>query len=304
MGQAPIHHFDLLTGCEKFNLNQKHLNPHTMSDFSSEVLTITYDGAIATLWLDRPERMNAFNMAFFRDLPRAIQTLSENPDTRAIVIAGKGRAFSVGLDLREMGPLLIQEASELSPVQHRQHLYHTIKRLQAAITAVATCPKPTIAAIHGYCLGAGVDLITACDIRLAAQNARFSVRETRIGIVADLGTLQRLPYLVPAGVVAELVFTGKDISASRALAVHLVNQLYPDPEALIQAAHEWAHEIANNSPLAVQGSKHILAKSRKLSEEEALDYVALWNAAFLQSEDLKEALKAFKEKREPKFTGR
>ncbi len=154
-----------------------------------------------------------------------------------------------------------------------------------------------------HCIGGGMDLITACDMRLASADATFSVRETKIAIVADLGTLQRLPAIIPQGHVAELAFTGKDIAAERARQIGLVNDVYPDAEALLEAAHALAREIAANSPLAVQGAKAVLRAGEGRIIEEALDYVALWNASFLHSNDLTEAVTAFMEKRTPVFKG-
>ena len=188
-------------------------------------------------------------------------------------------------------------------VASRRRLLETITRLQGSITAVARCPKPVVAAVHGYCLGGGIDLITACDVRLAAADAVFSIRETRIAIVADVGTLQRLPGIVGRGHVAELAFTGKDVTAARAQEIGLVNAVLPDADAVQAAAREMAAEIAANSPLAVQGTKAVLRASAGRSVEEGLDYVAVWNSAFFQSNDLGEAMTAFVEKRPPRFRG-
>lgn len=271
--------------------------------FSSDVLTITYDGTVATLWLDAAERRNAFGPDLWRDLPEAMHTLSDDDAVRAVVLAARGPSFTVGLDLKTMGPMLLQASNGGSEAQRRRALYREVKKMQAAITAVAECPKPVIAAVHGHCIGAGIDLITACDIRLAAEDASFSVRETKMAIVADLGTLQRLPRLIPHGHVAELVYTGKDIDAARARVIGLVNEVYADADALHEAAHTLAREIAANSPLAVQGSKAVLQAGDDLTATQALDYVALWNSAFLQSNDLAEAVTAFLEKRAPAFKG-
>lgn len=271
--------------------------------FSSEVFTIERDGSVATLWLDSPERRNAMGPAFWADLPHAMGVLSDEDAVRAVVLAARGPAFTVGLDLKTMGPLLLQQTQNGSDAQQKRAMLREVKRLQAAISSVAQCPKPVIAAVHGHCLGGGIDLITACDIRLAAADATFSVRETKMAIVADLGTLQRLPKIVPQGHVAELVFTGKDIAAERARQIGLVNDIYPDAEVLWEAARALAREIAANSPLAVQGSKAILRASEGRTIDEALDYVALWNTSFLQSNDLAEAVRAFMEKRAPVFKG-
>jgi enoyl-CoA hydratase len=161
-----------------------------------------------------------------------------------------------------------------------------------------------IAAVHGYCIGGGVDLIAACDIRLASADAVFSVREAKMAIVADLGSLQRLPAIINAGHLAELAYTGKDISAERAREIGLVNDVAPDVAGVHKAAQTLALEIAANSPLAVQGTKAVLVANEGRSVAEGLDYVATWNAGMLASDDLTEAVTAFMEKRPPKFTGR
>ena len=270
--------------------------------FTSDVLTLEVDGPVATLWLDAPARRNAFGPALWQDLPHAMEAVSDSP-ARAVVLAARGPAFTVGLDLKAMGPMLLQHTQNGSEAQRRRALLREIKRMQAAINAVADCRAPVIAAVHGHCIGAGIDLITACDLRLAAADASFSVRETKMAIVADLGTLQRLPQLIPQGHVAELVYTGKDIGAERARQIGLVNDVYPDAETLHAAARTLADEIAANSPLAVQGAKAVLRAGEGLSLDDALDYVALWNTAFLQSNDLAEAVTAFMEKRPPVFKG-
>jgi enoyl-CoA hydratase len=271
---------------------------------TSEVLSIERDGHVATLWLDSPERRNALGPAFWADLPVMMESLSDDDDVRAVVVAARGPAFTVGLDLKTMGNAVSGGGGgKTSDAARRTVARREIKRLQAAITAVADCPKPVVAAVQGYCIGGGVDLIAACDIRLAATDAVFSVRETKIAIVADLGTLQRLPGIVGRGHVAELAYTGKDISAERAAEIGLVNQVLPDADTCHKAAAELAGEIAANSPLAVQGTKAVLKASEGSSVLDGLDYVSVWNAAFLQSNDLTEAFTAFLEKREPRFTG-
>ena len=274
--------------------------------FSSPVLTLERQAGVATLWLDRPEARNAMGPEFWSDLPRAMAHLGEDDDVRAVVLAGRGPHFSVGLDLKAMGGTLAagQDAQGSSGVSRRAAFLHDVQRLQGSITAVADCPKPVVAAVHGACLGAGMDLISACDVRLASTDAFFSIRETKIAIVADVGTLQRLPRIIGAGHVAELAYTGKDIGAARARDIGLVNDVLADQEAVVTAALAMAGEIAANSPLAVQGTKAVLRAGAGRSVEEGLEYVALWNAAFLHSDDLHEALAAFVEKRPPSFRGR
>jgi enoyl-CoA hydratase len=228
--------------------------------------------------------------------------LGADDDVRAVVVAAKGRHFTAGIDLGMFGNA-VSGGDGGSAVSKRRRFLDEVKRLQASITSVADCPKPVIAAVHGACIGGGIDLISACDIRLCSVDATFSVRETRMAMVADVGTLQRLPKVIDAGHVAELVYTGKDIDAERARTIGLVNHVYHDQEAAVRAARDMAAEIAANSPLAVQGSKAVLQRGDSLTVAQGLDVVALWNAAFIQSDDLSEAVTAFFEKRPPEFKG-
>src|SRR5438105_5783418 len=274
---------------------------------SSDVFSVEVEGGVATLWLDRPAQRNAMGAAFWSDLPVLMRDLGDDGDVRAVVLAAKGPHFTVGLDLKwaGLGGAVGGGDGEHGGSQAARswHGYRNVRRMQSAISSVADCPKPVIAAVHGYCIGGGIDLISACDIRLAAADAVFSVRETKIAIVADLGTLQRLPAILARGHVAELAFTGRDITADRAREIGLVNDVLPDVEALHKAALDLAGEIAANSPLAVQGTKAVLRAGEGRSVEEALDYVAVWHSAFLGSNDLVEAMTAFLQKRPPNFTG-
>ena len=283
----------------------------TIESFDSPVVTLSKDGEVATLWLDRPEARNAMGQDLWRDLPQAMEAVNSDPDVRVVVVAAKGPHFTVGLDLKAMGGLLAGDGAQRSgsagPASAASRARGTrseVLRLQDSITSVARCPKPVIAAVHGYCIGGGVDLIAACDIRLASADAVFSVREAKMAIVADLGSLQRLPAILSAGHLAELAFTAKDISAQRAKEIGLVNDVAADAEGVLKAAYELAAEIAANSPLAVQGTKAVLAANEGKTVAQGLDYVATWNAGMLASDDLTEAVVSFMEKRPPKFTGR
>ena len=280
-----------------------------IDSFSSEVLAIEVDGHVATLWLDRPEKRNAMGPAFWSDLPLAMAALGSDPEIRAVVVAARGPHFSVGLDLVAMSGLVGGPGANgrgkgpASMASRARSARGEILRMQASVTSIADCHLPVIAAVHGYCIGGGVDVISACDIRLASADAIFSVRETKVAIVADLGSLQRLPSIIGRGHLAELAFTGKDITAERAGAIGLVNQVSPDADAVHRDALALAHEIAANSPLAVQGTKAVLAAGEGRTVAEGLDYTATWNAGFLASDDLTEAMTAFAEKRPGLFTG-
>lgn len=284
------------------------MTPPTTDTFRSEVLTLEVEDHVATLWLDRPEKRNAMGPAFWADLPVAMAAIGADPSVRAAVVAARGPHFSVGLDLVAMAGIGGEpgggEPGRPSVAVRARQSRAEILRLQDSVTAVAACPVPVIAAVHGYCIGGGVDLIAACDIRLASADALFSVREAKIAIVADLGSLQRLPGIIGVGHVAELAYTGKDITAARAEAIGLVNHVSADAAAVVADARTMAAEIAANSPLAVQGTKTVLSGGDGRTVAEGLDYVATWNAAFLASDDLAEAMAAFMEKRPATFTGR
>jgi enoyl-CoA hydratase len=276
----------------------------------SNVLSVDFDSHIATVWLDRPEQRNAFAHDFWADLPAIMEALGDDDETRVVVVAARGKSFTVGIDLKAFGPMFMNggvdpdlDPQPTSEVAKRRALYQGIRRLQKTFTAIAECPKPVIAAIHGHCIGAGIDLITACDIRYASSDAVFSVRETKIAMVADVGTVQRLPSIIDPGRVAEIIYTGRDFDAQEAQEMGLVSRVFPDSDGVFKAAFELAGEIAANSPLAVQGAKAVLAAGEGRSVDENLDYIALWNAAFIQSDDFVEATMAFLQKRPPEFTG-
>lgn len=267
-------------------------------------LRVTHEESIAEVVLIGPGKGNAMGPDFWRELPQAFAALDQDEAIRAIIIRGEGQHFSYGLDLPTMLAEPEFHVTGANLAAERTCLHDTILRLQAAITSVATCRKPVIAAISGWCIGGGLDLIAACDIRLCSANARFSLREVRVAIVADLGSLQRLPHIIGEGHTRELALTGKDIDASRAERIGLVNEVFATPDALLVAARETAHQIATNPPLVVQGVKRVLEECRDKSVADGLRYVAAWNSAFLQSHDLTEALQSFLERRPPNFQGR
>ena len=202
-----------------------------------------------------------------------------------------------------MGGHFDPAALEGALARPRADFHAEIRRMQDAITAVADCRTPTIASIHGWCIGGGVDLISAVDIRYASADAKFSVREVKLAIVADVGSLARLPLILTDGHLRELALTGKDIDAARAEKIGLVNDVFADADAALAAAHDTAAEIAANPPLTVHGIKDVLDQQRISAVSASLRYVAAWNAAFLPSKDLTEGISATFAKRPPQFTG-
>lgn len=269
------------------------------------VIRIDRRGAVAEVVLNNPAKLNAMAPIFFDEVKAAFEELDADDAIRAVVLWAEGRLFTAGLDLfAASGNLLAGASGDQTPAQKARHLYHEIKRLQACFTAAEKCRKPVIAAVHGHCIGGGVDLTTACDIRLCSADATFSIYETKIAIVADVGTLQRISRIVGPGMAREMGYTGKRITADRALRSGLVNEVYPDKDALLAGARAMAEEIAANSPLAVQGTKQVLQYSEQHNLEDGLEYIAQYNAAHLTSNDLMEAVQAFMEKRPPVFTGK
>ena len=263
-------------------------------------IEVERDGPVATLWLNRPEKLNALSEDMWADIPRAVEDLDDDPDIRVIMVAGRGRAFTVGIDLALLAGL---QPSEGSMATRSDAVYRDIRRLQRTVDSFANTDKPVIAAIHGYCIGAGVNLISACDLRLATTDATFSIRETKMGLVADIGALQRLPLILGEATVAEMAFTGADYDSSWALERGLVSQVLANTDELNRATTELANQIAANSPLVTKGIKAVLRGGRGRPVEEGLELVARWNSTHLLSNDLTEAMTAFLEKRAPRFTG-
>lgn len=268
-----------------------------------ESLTVEVKDNVAQVTLIGPGKGNAMGPEFWAEMPVVFAELDADPEVRAIVLTGSGNNFCFGLNLLTMGNTLSDTMSNEVSAKPRSDFHTHLKHLQQSISAVADCRTPTIASIHGWCIGGGVDLISAVDIRYASADAKFSVREVKLSIVADVGSLARLPYILSDGHLRELALTGKDIDATRAEKIGLVNDVLPDAEAALAAAHATAAEIAANSPLVTRGIKDVLDEQRTADVAASLRYVAAWNSAFLPSRDLKEGISAMFAKRPPNFTG-
>jgi enoyl-CoA hydratase len=268
-----------------------------------ESLTVERTDSVAEVILTGPGKGNAMGLPFFREVPEVFSELDRDDSVRAVVLRGKGGIFTYGLDLKAVAPTLMPLISSENLAKERTQLLRLIGEWQRAADSVERCSKPVVAAIAGPCIGGGIDIAAACDVRLCAANARFSVREVKVAIVADLGSLQRLPRIIGQGHTRELALTGKDIDAARALRIGLVNEVFDDEAALLAAARGMAREIAENPPLVVQGIKQVLAYGEERRTLDGERFVAVWNSAFLASRDLAEAMAAFMEKRPPRFTG-
>ena len=264
-----------------------------------EFFKIEKDGYITWLTLNRPEKRNRMTAGFLEGFVETFNDFDKDPDVRVVIIKAEGKSFTAGMDVSELGTLLSGSGADSREEQRKGVLHH-----QEGTNVIEKCRKPVIAAIHSHCIGGGIDIISACDIRIAGRDAIFSIRETRVAIVADLGTLQRLPHIIGGGWFRELALTGRDFTGAEALEMGLITHLLEDRETLYDKARELAEEIAACPPMAVQGVKDVILFSRDNGVHSGLEYVAQKNASLLPSEDMTEALKAFMEKRSPVFKGK
>ncbi len=265
-----------------------------------ETLSVAVADGVATVELNRPDKANAMNRAMWQEIRSAFRWVDETPEARVAVISGRGRGFTAGIDLAFIAELMKQSRGGCEG-RASEALRRQILDLQDDLSSIERCRKPVIAAIHGACIGGGIDLITCCDMRYASADAYFSVKEVDLAVTADLGTLQRLPKLVPEGVARELAYTGRRFDAAEAKEIGLVNRVFDSADSLRKGVAEIAATIAGKSPLAMRGIKEMLIYSRDHSVADGLNYVATWNAAMLLSEDVGEAMTAAKEKRAASF---
>lgn len=270
-----------------------------MSDISSSFFRVERDGSVVHLSMSRPDKANSMTPDFWSELPRLIGEFEQDETVRALVLTGEGRHFTGGMDLAAFAD--IAKLFEREPGRAAFAMRETILRLQGSFNAVERARFPVIAAIHGACLGGGIDLITACDIRIASADAYFAIEEINIGMAADVGTLQRLPKLISPAIAAELAYTGRRFDATEAKAFGLVSGIYDNRDILVHEAMTLARSIARKSPLAIAGIKRNLAYSRDHSIADGLDYIATWNGGMLRSADLIGAVRARMAKAEATF---
>lgn len=264
------------------------------------MFTLDITDKIAHVAFDRPEKSNAVTAEGWREMRQIFEEMNDNTAVRVVVLSGRGKNFCSGIDLSLLMGIRQAVADECEG-RLREKLRGMVKQLQAPITAIDLCRKPVLAAVHGACIGGGVDIISACDMRYAAEDAYFCIREIDMGMVADIGTMQRLPTLIPDGLMRELAYTGRNMGAAEAHASGFVNHVYADQPALMAGVWEMAGTIAAKSPLAIRGTKEIIRYARDHSVADGLDYISVWNAAMILSEDLNEAFMATLQKRPPTF---
>lgn len=254
-----------------------------------ESLELSIEDQVATVCLNRPDKANSMNTAMWEELQSCFEWLDAEPSVRAVILAGNGKHFCAGIDLAMFGSL---GGTSTDPARRAEQLRRTILRLQDNLSAIEKCRVPVLAAIHNTCIGGGVDMTCCADMRYATQDAYFSIKEVDIGMTADVGTLQRLPRLIPDGVVRELAYTGRNMGAEEACEVGFVNRVFKDRETMMSEVAAIASAIASKSPLAVRGSKEMLLYSRDHSVAEGLNYIATWNAGMLSQADLEAGMQA------------
>ena len=273
--------------------------------YQSNYFDIEFLGHVAHIKLNRPEKRNAMNWDFWRDLPRIVGDIDTHARARCIVLSSTGPVFSAGLDLSLFGQDVFASSKTAKmnekELQTPQNFMSFLSFLQDSISSLQKARIPVICAIQGGCIGGGVDLICSADIRLATNDAFFSIRETKIGMVADVGTFPRIVKLLPEGIVKELAFTGRNFSAQEAKEYGFVNRLYASHDALIEGALKIANEIASNSPAAVYGCKKVIDFSRDHTIEEGLEWINMWNASMLSQSELMEGFQSYKSKKEGNF---
>lgn len=265
-----------------------------MQEPDLDTLKLRVNGPVAEVCLNRPDRANAMNAVMWSEIRACFEWLDAQPSVRAVILAGNGKHFCAGIDL-EMLSSGMGEGSD--PARRAESFRRHVLELQGCLSAIEKCRKPVLAAIHHSCVGGAIDMVTCCDMRYASEDAWFSIREVDVGLTADVGTLQRLPRLVPDGIVRELAYTARKFDAKEAREIGLVNRVYESRDSMLEQVRAIAADIAGKSPIAIRGTKEMLLYTRDHSVSDALNYVATWNAGMLSAADVEEALTAQMEKR-------
>ncbi|MBK8972860.1 MAG: crotonase/enoyl-CoA hydratase family protein [Hahellaceae bacterium] len=267
---------------------------------SYKTLDVTIENAIAHVKLNRPDAMNAMNVDFWHELPAAIREIDAGAQARVIVISSTGKHFSAGMDL---GVFTNPKSLPLGgdPGRMAENLRRVVLQLQDVFNTLEEVRLPVLAAIQGGCIGGAVDMVSACDMRYCTQDAYFTIKETQLGMTADLGTLQRLPHIIPQGMVRELAYTGRNVDAQEAARIGLVNRVFDTQEAMLDGVMQIASQIAAQSPLAVAGCKEMLNYSRDHSVAESLRYMATWQSGMFRPQDMMKCFAAKAQKSVPSF---
>ena len=255
---------------------------------------------VAHVVMNRPDEFNSMTRLFWKELPEIIKELDKNAAARVILLKGEGKHFNAGMDLANFAPAK-KDGVKKDPARMRETFYHEVLELQDTFTALEECRMPTIASIQGACVGGGIDMVAACDIRHCSSDAFFKIAEVDIGLAADVGTLQRLPTLIPIGVVRELAYTGRKFLPDEARELGFINKVFDSLEDLEQGSLALAQEIASKSPLITRVIKKQINYARDHSVRESLDYHAAWNSSLISGQDMEAAMKAMMEKSQAEY---
>jgi len=268
-----------------------------------ECFDLTIENNVAHIQLNRPKKRNSMIPSFWAQLPQVIEEIDAEAKARVIVISSTGPVFSAGMDLNAFASKGSSDPDEArrNKIRHGAAFYDTALKTQAAFNALEACRLPILVAIQGGCVGGGVDMATACDMRYATADAFFTIFETVIGMTADVGTFPRLVQQIPEGLVRELAYTGRRMGAAEAKSAGLVNQVFDNQEEMLEGVFAIAHEIASKAPLAVYGCKRMINYSKDHTTADTLDYIAIWNASMMQAQEMQEAMQSNIEKRPGDF---
>ncbi|WP_425989963.1 enoyl-CoA hydratase-related protein [Afipia sp. DC4300-2b1] len=260
---------------------------------------VEIEDQVATVTLSRPDYSNSLTGEFWDQFPIALEKTWDASAVRAIVLAGDGKHFCSGIDTAFISKMVVPPAAEAG--RQRVRVFIIGRKMQAVITSIANTPVPVIAAAQGACLGAGLDLFTACDLRYCTADAFFAIQEIQVGVADDIGALQRLPRLIPDGIAREMAFTGRKLTADRAKAFGLVSEVFETTEAMQLAVAKVAKEIAAKSPLAVWGSKQMLNYNYGHTTDDALHHAIMCGAAIFQPDDVLTSIDAMTQRQQPVY---
>ena len=260
---------------------------------------LTMENHIAHIQLNRPKELNSFTLDLWREFPLAIEAINQNSDMRVMVISSTGKHFTAGMDLGVFASF--EKSADKESARQNASFMELVKTLQQTFTPLTQSKLPVIAAVQGGCIGAGLDLITACDMRYATQEAFFTLHEINIGMMADVGTMPRLQHVVPAGIAREMAFTGSPLKAKRAEQVGLLNGVFETHDELVDGVMKVAAGIAAKSPMAIWGSKEMMNYADNHTIEDTLDRVAVWQAGMFSQDDVKAAIGAQMQKQTASF---
>jgi len=266
---------------------------------SYQAFNVEINDGVAHVIMSRPDSFNMMDGAWWTEIREIFEALSDNPEVRVAVLSSTGKHFTAGMDLEFFSD--VAAMPEADPGRQREQIRRLVLEFQESFNAIERCRIPVLTAVQGACIGGGVDMVCATDMRYCSEDAYFTIQEIKIGMTADVGTLQRLPHLMPSSLVRELAFTGRKLRADEALSCGFVSRVFENHESLVAGVLDIAKEIAARSPLAVVGSKEMLNYTRDHSVADGLNYIATWNAAMVITQDLGEGMQAQAEKRPPSY---